>query len=213
MSLSLSLKILENNDIISQRISYALIPQINKYLDKVYLQIKDVISGIIVDSIQSQPEYSSLISGELRGQFGLIDPEARLSEILSTIRSGANIVKKPTSVVNSKIKGGITFQMVQSDFQDILSLGSSSFVSENGSRLDWLKWLLLEGDNVIISDYYFIEGPYPNSRTGMGIMSKFPGSFWRVPPEFAGNINDNWITRGINNVSSIIEQQLQNAIR
>jgi len=148
------------------------------------------------------------MSGKLKGEFGIPDPSSRLSEILDTIRSGANVVMKATSVTNNRVTGGVRFQMIRSDFQDLLSLGSASFVTEKGSQLNWLRWLLIEGDNVIINEYRFVGGPSPYSRTGLGIMRKFNGAFWRVPPEFAGTIKNNWITRAIDKASSEINKAL-----
>lgn len=210
MTLNFKIKVLEDDFIIAQRISYALIPEINKYLNNIYQNMANSISNIVVNSIISQPEYESLMGGQLQGEFGIPDPSSRLSEIISTIKSGSNIVRKPTSVVNGKIKAGIRFQMIQSDFQDLISLGSASFATEKGTKLNWLEWLLLEGDTIIISDYGFVAGPNPNSRTGLGIMKGYSGASWRVPPEFAGNIKNNWITRAIDAAQSSIDKELKN---
>jgi hypothetical protein len=38
------------------------------------------------------------------------------------------------------------------------------------------------------------------------------GNSWRVPPEFAGNVNNNWITRGINSAVPEIDQYLMKAM-
>jgi hypothetical protein len=39
------------------------------------------------------------------------------------------------------------------------------------------------------------------------------GSVWRVPPEFAGNIKNNWITRAIDSAGPEIENLLQASIQ
>ena len=135
MTLNFKIKVLEDDFIIAQRISYALIPEINKYLNNIYQNMANSISNIVVNSIISQPEYESLMGGQLQGEFGIPDPSSRLSEIISTIKSGSSIVRKPTTVVNGKIKAGIRFQMIQSDFQDLISLGSASFATEKGTKL------------------------------------------------------------------------------
>lgn len=209
MTLKFSLKVVENDAIIQQRIASALVSQVNKYLDNIYTNIKPKISEIIVNNLISQPEYQSLISGKLKGEFGIPDSNSRLSDILDTIKNGGMLTKKPTSVVNGKISAGIKLEMIKSDFVDLLSLGSASFTTEKGYQLDWLRWLLIEGDSVIIGDYSFIEGPSPYSRTGLGVMRKNMSAFWRVPPEFAGNIKNNWITRGIESASSQIDSLLE----
>ena len=98
---------------------------------------------------------------------------------------------------SNRISASIKLQMIQQDFADLLSLGSASFTSENNSQIDWLRWLLLEGDTIIITNYNFILGPNPASRTGGGIMRKNGAGSWRVPPEYAGTVQNNWITRGL----------------
>lgn len=212
-SLSFRLKLIESNAIIAQNMLRALLPDLNKYFINIYNKIKQNIPPILINHIKSQPEYDSLISGKLMGEFGLSDASSRLSSILSTIESGAIIQIKPLSIVGEKINGSVKLQMVKKDFSDLLSLGASSFTTEKGSNLEWLKWLLIEGDTAIIADYTFVLGSHHNSRTGMGIMRESTGSSWRVPPEFAGSINNNWITRAIDSASSEIDQFINNLIK
>lgn len=211
--LKFNLKLLDNTKNIGKDICVALLPQMTKFLDDIFIKLKNTIPDIIIQSIVSQPEYDSLISGSLRSEFGIPDASSRISDILNTIRSGAGVVKKGPSVVGSRISGSIKFQMIRSDFQDLLSLGSSTFTTEKGSELKWLQWLLLEGDSVIISDNRFVSGPSKYSRTGSGIMQESSGAFWRVPPEFAGNIKNNWITRAIDDASSEINRAIENLLR
>jgi hypothetical protein len=213
MTLIFSLNLIESNKEIAQKINQALLPQINKYIDNIYSKVKNTIPEIVAQSITSQPEYISLISGKLKGEFGLPDAQTRIDQILNTIKNGANITKKPTIIKNNKVSGGIVFKMILSDFQDLLSLGEASFVTEKGIKLDWLRWLLIEGDSAIIGNYQFVAGASPYSRTGLGIMREFGGAFWRVPPEFSGSIRNNWITRAIDAASSTIEQQLSSFIK
>jgi len=210
--LSFSVKLLDTNSAIAQNMLKALLPEINKYFRKVYDRMKDSIPSILIKHIQSQPEYESLISGKLKGEFGLPDAASRLNSILATIESGAIVQTKAPSIAGGRIKGSIKLQMVQGDFSDLVSLGAASFTTEKGTNLEWLRWLLLEGDSVIISEYQFVAGPYPTSRTGMGVMQEFGGGSWRVPPEFAGAVNNNWITRAINAASSDIQKELESLV-
>lgn len=210
--LSLNLKLVETNAAIAQSIAQALLPDITKYFNNIYNQVKNSIPKIVIAAIKNEPEYSSLISGKLKAEFGLPDSNSRLEGILSAVENNLIIQFKPPKISGSQIKGGIKLQMVKSNFSDLLSLAESSFITENGSVLNWLQWLLIEGDNVIVSDYRFIAGPYSTSRTGMGIMNEFSGAFWRVPPEFSGNINNNWITRAIDKASGNISQELDKII-
>lgn len=203
--LAFSVKLLDNNSTISQNIANALLKDVEVYFTKISNRIKQGIPDIVVRNIIDQPEYESLINGTLQYEFGITNPAGRLSEILNTIRSGAIVTIKQPKVVSNKITGGVKLQMIQKDFSDLISLGSSSFTSEKGSQIDWLRWLLLEGDTIIITDYIFSLGPSPYSRTGMGIMKPKSGGVWRVPPEYAGSINNNWITRGLDSAMQEID--------
>lgn len=212
-TLSFNMKLVGSNATIAQDMLSALLPDLNKYFSNIYNQLKQNIPPILINYIKAQPEYSSLMGGKLMAEFGLPDAGTRLSNILSTIENGAIVQTKPLSISGGKIRGSIKLQMVKKDFSDLLSLGDASFVTEKGSNLQWLQWLLIEGDTAIIADYGFIVGSFPTSRTGMGIMRQFGGAFWRVPPEFAGTINNNWITRAINEASTDIEKEIEKLAR
>ena len=202
-SLKFNIKLVDSDSAVNKAILNALIPELNKYLDKIYNRMSNEIPDILINNIQAQPEYDSLLGGQLQGEFGIVDPQNRLNDILSTIKNGKVVTKTPVSITGQKIKGGIKLEMVRKDLQDLLSLGSASFSTEKGSNLEWLKWLLTEGDSIIITSHEFIFGSNPFSRTGLGIMRQ-SSSGWRVPPEFAGSINNNWITRAIDASSAQI---------
>ena len=72
-------------------------------------------------------------------------------------------------------------------------------------KLDWLKWLLLYGDRTIISGYEFTIKNDNKSRTGRGIMQGSVSGSWRVPSDYAGNVDNNWIIKGIESVADDIE--------
>lgn len=211
--LSFSVKLLGTNKDIANEISLALLKDVSTYFDNITNQISQNIPNFVIQSITDQPEYSALIGGKLQYELGITNPEQRLSEILETIRSGTIIDIKPPKVISNKITSKFQLKMIKKDFSDLLSIGSSSFTSEKGSEIDWLRWLLLEGDSIIISDYMFILGPNRASRTGMGIMKPSSSRSWRVPPEYAGSINNNWITRGLDSASQKIDQFLQRLIK
>lgn len=211
--LNLNLALVGNNQSIGNDILRALLPDITAYFNNMYQKMISQIPPLIIESIKTQPEYASLMGGTLQGEFGLPDAASRLSSILSSIESGASVVSKPLSIGSNSIKGSIRLEMISKDFSDLLSMGEASFVTEKGTSLPWLQWLLVEGDTVIVGDYSFKAGPNPNSRTGLGIMESAPNAFWRVPPEFAGTINNNWITRAITSASSSIEKTLQQIIQ
>jgi hypothetical protein len=209
--LSINLRLVENNSKIGRDILNALLPDVKRYFSTKTNGLKDQIADILITNIMSEPEYSSLVSGSLFHEFGIPDPAGRIQEIFSAIKSGGVLSIKQPSISGNMIKGGFKVSMVKEDFADLISLGGSSLTTEKGSVLNWLKWLLIEGDTIIISDYsYSVEAP-GRSRTGLGVMVS--GGSWRVPPEFAGNTKNNWITRAIDKAMPAIESSITRAMK
>ena len=139
---------------------------------------------------------------------GLPDPERRVSDILDTIRKGTHTRIIPSRISNGQISSGVVVEMIPSGFSDLLSLEASVLVTEKGAELNWLDWLLIQGDTAIVGEYRFALGSSPYSRTGMGLMIGGSGFSWRVPPEYAGNITNNWITRAIDQSQTAIESEI-----
>lgn len=174
----------------------------------------EAIKDIVISNIISQPEYSSLISGSLRNQFGL--PTSQLVDgIIEELKDISIDIQKP-KISGNKIDANIAISLIKEDFQQILSSNYASFTTEKGSQLNWLRWLLLEGNNSVIIGYRYAPIASPYSRTGKGIMVSGNSAVYRVPPEFAGTAEDNWITRGIDaslpQIESYINQLIQKSL-
>lgn len=207
-SFKFSVDLLESDKQIADIILKELVQELNSRLTPLYKEAASYIRHTVLDSIKAQPEYISLLSGSLKYEFGLPDSSSRLNAILGIIDQSLFVEYKEPRINGQNINGGFFIGMVNNDFSDILSLGAATLVTEKGSPLEWLKWLLLEGDKIIIGGYDFKIGNFKNSRTGGGIMSpSFSGS-WRVPPEFSGTIQNNWITRAIESIESTIDNYL-----
>ena len=81
----------------------------------------------------------------------------------------------------------------------------SSHVSDNGHIIEWLRWLLLEGDKTI-ANYFFLPGRRSKSRTGRGIMVQKEGRVWSIPPQFRGTATDNFATRALENLDKALDR-------
>lgn len=206
-------KILESDSQIEKTINKAILQQLNKKLPKIFKSLQSFIKTEVIGAIKSQKEYNSIVSGELRAEFGLPDGDKRVSRILETIESSLFVEYKKPSINGNKIKGGFSIGMIRNDFRDILSLDEAVLITEKNTPLEWLKWLLLEGDKTIISGYEFSIGNSARSRTGGGIMSQSFSGTWRVPPSYAGQIDNNWITRAVDGVSKTIENRFIQLIK
>jgi hypothetical protein len=209
---NISIDILESTNEITTRILNALLPQVTTFFDKAFDNCKNDINNIVSEAIIASPEYQSILSGKLRYEFGLPDSDARLSSILSIISNIKTNYNKP-KISKSQIQGSFSLYMIPSDYSELLSSAAAIFTTEKGSKLEWLKWLLLLGDKTIIKDYVVEIGPNSRSRTGNAIMVGSVKGRWNVPPEFAGTKNNNWITRAIDSVNDNIEQLLAKSLR
>lgn len=178
-------------------------------------KIKRDIVANIGDIFSFSPEYQSIISGDLSINFGIPSGEAqqKLKVIVETLARSTMIDFIPLRQRAKQITGGFRISAFQSDFADILSLAESYQKTDKGQQLPWLEWLLLEGDRVIISEYFFLPGSFKQSRTGGGIMAFDTLKHWRVPPQYSGTVRNNWITRTvtayIDDIGIIIEQAIK----
>lgn len=210
--MKLGLKILENNSQISKEILGALLPDITKYLDRAIKYIKQNLPDIVNNAITNAPEYSSLISGQLRYEFGLIDPDNKINGLLDIWINNIEYVYDPPKIVGSNIKSNFSASMIRIDFSDVLYSEYAQMQDTiRGYSLPWLEWLLLEGNKVLVPNHSVVIGPNPRSRTGNAVMVNSRSS-WKVPAQFAGSSSDNWITRALDSAESEIQALLDKAM-
>jgi len=208
--MDISLRILESESEISKRILEALLPDVSRYFNKVFIQCESKIVQIVQQAIVSHPTYNSLLSGDLLGEFGLDGAGNRLSEILSFWEKLTVKYEKP-KVQRNQIFGSFSLSMIQSDYSDVLGTGASVVTTDHGDQLEWLKWLLLFGDKTIIRNYHVELGPNIRSRSGNGIM--VVGGRWHVPTAYAGTVKSNWITKAIDSSGEEIMNLMKQALR
>ena len=204
--------IVETNAQIESKILRALKPELNKYLEKAFNKAKSKIVNAVVKAIKSTPEYQSLLSGDLKYEFGLPDSDSRIENILNFWKNITADFKK-VSINSNKLSGGFTISMIDSDYSDVINSAAAVFTTEKGTDLNWLELLLLFGNKTIIRDYVVEFGDNPRSRTGRAVMKGVKSGKWGVPPEFAGTKNNNWITRAIESADSEINSILKEATK
>lgn len=206
-----SIELLESNPQIYDSILQGLLPQFDNYLKKSLQIIRTQLPPLIRSILQNTPEYSSLVSGQLRYEFGINDAASKINQILDIWSNNVNIEYKGPTISGNQIKGFFSVSLIRSDFNDVLS-SDASFVMDNlrGYQLPWLEWLLLEGNKIIVQKQEVVLAPSKFSRTGYALMRPSNKS-WKVPSEFAGTIRDNWITRAIDNNTTQINELLDKA--
>lgn len=208
IKMQISLKLIDTNQQIYDKILKGLIPQVQKFmLDKLNI-LKKELPALIQNLIIASPEYNSILSGQLKYEFGLPDSSAKLAGLLQIWSSNLVYDYSKPKITNNKIVTKLSASALKVNFDDVLySDYAMMYDSVRGYSLSWLEWLVINGNQTIIQDQEIVFGPNKYSRTGNAVM-KPSSNTWSVPPEFAGTINDNWITRSIASAENDIQNLL-----
>lgn len=207
MSIKASVKSL-STDKFKREFLVELNKKIEKDLSKILNRIKEKSREIVRKALRNSPEYIALLpGGRLYGELGVFGSTEILKNIVDAIVSGMEFEVIPFRISGDKVTGGVRVSCLRKDYSEVLGIDGISFESENGYRIDWLKWLLFEGSREVVSGYQYTinarTGYY--SRTFTGIMIDAQSNFlygvgttgWGVPAEFAGTIQSNWLTRAL----------------
>lgn len=213
--MKIDIKILDTDKQIALKVANALLPDVRKYFGKVVKVLQKELPDIVNYAIVSSPEYSSIIGGKLKYEFGIPNPQQKLVGLLDIWTKNINITYTPPIVSGGgQISSRISASMIKIDFSDVLYTEYAEvYDNQKGYTLPWLKWLLLEGSKVLVKDYQVIFGPSRRSRSGFALMRKSNIESWRVPVEFAGSQNDNWITRAIDKSEPDIYNLIEKALK
>jgi hypothetical protein len=210
--IKLSLKLANSESQIANMIMQNIGFELNEVLRKSAIGIRDKLRLYFQTLIENDNTWQSLKSGTLKAHFGLPDAEERLSTILSIWLNSIMVDYTPIRVVSTKLKGGLSINMLETDWEDVISADVSSIVTNSGEVLPWLEWLLKFGDKIIVRDYEIKIGPSVRSRSGMAIMVKKAKGKWRVPPEYSGTTNNNFVTKLLDNIDKDTQTIVENEI-
>ena len=193
---------------IALKINKGLASIFNKIVSKKARSIEEQIRPLVSAALLSSSEIRSLSSGTLRIDFGLTqDPSA---DIVNAVTNSLSVQARKAVASSSGIKGGVLITLQPTDYSNLFSLSTSVQITEKGEVLPWLEWLLTLGQQVIIADFGVEYGSY--GRTGGGHMVEGVAAF-KVNSQYAGTIDNNFITRAINpilpQIRNIIIKALQ----
>jgi len=186
----------------------ALAEDINTKLTKIIPKIVVDVKEAVRVSVSSHPTVQALSDyapGGLASELGLY-PGQGPSAAAQIIEIITEDVEFRFRKLNTKLQGSIEFYIAHSAIARLVALPLGHIVYGRGD-LHWLQWLLEKGDAIIIDSYEYS----PQSgfgRSGGGSM-KLGGS-WRVPPEYAGTPEDNFISDSLFNRT--FQDTLQNII-
>jgi len=189
------LTLTDNITQIQAKVNKAFAEEINKVLFKEKNNLLQKCKQISTQSILLQPEVQSLNSSRadsLAGQFGITTSQA-----IALPNAIAAAIEASISVTfikyNFKLAGGIEVNFQPKDFRNLLDLPIGHTIY-NGGDLHWMSWLLEQGDKVIIVGYSY-DPTTGLGRSGLGTMTS--GGFFRVPPQFSGTTENNFVTRAL----------------
>lgn len=235
----MSIKIKEKNKEIAKKIQKAILQELYKILRAKADAIKQEIIKENLNIWKQTETYHSLISGKLTHEFGIPEGTAqqRVDFILDVFGRSISVIPKLTNrkkagnyilldlnIFSKSIKQGIftlpeaivkTDKKASNDLSsDFGAFGAVAI----GQELPWLKWLLYEGNKYIIYGWEYRDVNSDHSRSGKGLMFKTGGN-WKVPAEFSGTRNSNWLVRAledngpflISKYAAIIEKHLKSA--
>lgn len=190
--------------------------EMRDYLTKVLRKSKDDIDydirAYIEASILGEPEAHELISGRLRDDFGIESPEPIVKEIAKAVANTLKIKTIPMSATKGGFfRGGYEISFSRQDFSEALGVEGTTYTS-NGHVVPWLEWLLFKGNEIIIVGYMVKYKGIPTSRSGSAFMARAINGKYKVPSEYAGTEEDNWITRALRKSDSVLNKIIKDNI-
>lgn len=210
--MKISLNLLETDSKIQELIMIEIKKTIDIAIDKAISGISNEIKLLVAEALRSQPEYTSLMAGTLRAEFGIPNPGSIVS-VVDALIDTLDVKKENIKLSSKGITGGFLLTMMKSDdMNGVINMDISTVTDESeGYMLPWLEWLLYSGNEIIVKNYEVNYGNFLYSRSGMAIMKPASGS-WKVPSEFSGTEKDNWTTRAIDSVEEDIYKIIQKNI-
>jgi hypothetical protein len=197
--MNITAKLKDSADAIEQRILRLFRDHVNRAFKQSVPAVKKRLQAACDGIIADAPEYQSLINGELMAELGLANPQEKLNAVVGRVKQSIEVAAVPVQIRGSSLIGGMSGYMVREDFEDVLALAEASYVSQpSGERIEWLDWLLKGGDQILVFShqitYDLSSDQKARSRSGEALMIP-GGAGWRVPAEFSGNQQSNFLTR------------------
>ena len=195
------IELTESNQQFEAIILEVISKKLDKAFGKAYKIILQKLRNLVHQAISESDVITELRDGEqLRGELGLTSGLARsaATSITEEVANSVELEYKSISFLpTGDAKGGLSLWIQKSDLSNVLKIAQAqvSYYSKRykkAVKLDWLDWLLTEGDRIIVAKFHF-EPKRGRGRSGIGDMKK-QGVF-RMDSQYAGTEDDNFITR------------------
>ena len=211
-SIRASLKLITTPKKIEQEINKIIIKRFDTRFRDIGSKLTKILRTTIEQAITSSHDYSDVISGGLKTELGVVDPQTHLDQMVSIISSSTHVTTSRLRVVSGSVVGDMTAKAVLSDFSDVFNAGIGLYTTLKGDVIPWLEWLLKEGDKIIIRNYGVEFGHPEDSRTNDAIM-RLNRRGWRVPSQYSGTIENNFITRAIDSSLNKMQDEIQKVFK
>lgn len=175
---------------------------------------------IFKDLLTKSDTYTSLLTGNLRKDFGLEFPANQVGSVINFWLQEISVrTIRPLSFDSHGLHYSVALYAIKGNFQDVLGAEGASYISINSSRktafpIPWLEWLLKRGKSLIeeVKGWDIKYGSYnnPPSRSSGAVMKRIKGeagSVWQIS-ELTGTVDNNWMTRLVQDNAG----QLQNIV-
>lgn len=192
--MSIKLRIIDTDKSLKVKVDRELTKAVKKVINKNNKRVQNEIRASVYSWVLESPEVQSLSAdgqqNSLHAQFGLFKGtgDAVADQIAQAITESVFIETELTKNL-STLTVNIFIQPV--DFLNLLEIPLGEVRTKLGQVLPWMNWLLFEGSKTIISAYSYEPGT--GGRSGGGLMTG--GGVWRIPPQYAGTANNNFVTR------------------
>jgi hypothetical protein len=143
----------------------------------------------------------------LKQEFGLTTADAT-REVANIIDAVVESIKVTFTESRGKVVelGKITISFLPGDSQRNMANRLGMYITDDGKDILWLNWLLTQGSRIIVDGWTVVHSKSPESRAGGALMTEIGN--YRVNPEHSGVINDNFITRAIDEILPEIQRDL-----
>lgn len=204
---------------VRKNIYEAVLEELKKEAPSLEKDIKEDIEDAIEDSDTYRELYDG---GNLRGEIGL-RPASATSKLTGLKRDIVESVKVTVGSLKGALLSLSRPLKIESDIKGMSVLANKSYgeYEYTSKRLGkktmkWLRWLLIEGNNIIVKGHSSYETNGQLGRSGEPIkMTVKPDASrsWRVPFQHSGTENDNFITKALETKRTKIEKTFARHVR
>jgi len=215
---------------------------INAELEANIKSLESSFKKLVEKALRGSPTYNDIINGDLHGHLGLVDPQgamdAIITEIVKNIRVDLETVR--FKKIGGKNQPAISVFLLRGDYENLLELPTSQYISKtrlsaisfakSGGHgyfrrrpfftgdehvIPWLKWLLYDGQRILVEDYTVIFGDFGKLRVSRSKKALMRQSVkgWSMPAEHDGTEQDNFITRAFDSVETEMQKLIINRVK